>query len=198
LVFLHEDIYKPGTLFISTYTGVIVNTITIIYSIIMLGDISPYLIITPVVAMPFLIWCFVKYRKATYVQNQLYREADGKMRNSVATTIACSDDGVVEEFKHNNNEYTNKRIQIGLFNNKYSTIFSAIRIAIYVVSCVVAGVLVINGQILIGEYLIFTAFVSTIFSQLTSLLSTFVNINAIAPRVQIVQNVMEELNNETK
>ena len=193
LVFLHEDIYKPGNVFISMYPSILVYIISIVYSIIMLGNISPYLIITPVVAIPLLIWYFFQYRKLTYGVNSDYRKADGKLRDSVAQAIASEDGQKLDNFVLANAQFAQSRKHLSMFSNKYNTILSAIRIAIYLVSCIVAGVLVIHGKILIGEYLIFTSFVNTIFSKLIALLSSFVSINSAAPRIRLVQNFIKEV-----
>ena len=193
LVFLHEDIYKPGNLFISTYTSIVVYVIGIAYSIIMLGDISPYLIITPVAFMPLLIWYFLKYRKKSYQVNQKYREIDGKLRNSVANSVCSQDQNNLDNFESVNSNHSTERKSYSMFSNKYGTILSAIRITIYIISCIIAGFLAIYGKILIGEYLIFIAFVNTIFTKLIALLNSIVSINAAAPRVKIVQEFMAEV-----
>ena len=193
LIFLNEDIYKPGDLYLNNYTGIVVYIIGMVYSIVMLGNISPYLIITPIVSMPPLIWFFLKYHKATYGVNKEYREVDGELRNSIAQALCSESDDKLEQFNKTNEKHNKIRKWYSLFSNKYGTILSSFRLSIYLISCVVAGLLVINGKILIGEYLIFISFVNTIFTKFVDLLNTIVGINSSAPRVNKVRTFIKEV-----
>ena len=65
-------------------------------------------------------------------------------------------------------------------------------------SCTVAGILAIQGKILIGEYLVFTAFINTIYSQLLSFINYIISIRSSQPRIEKVKNLMEGYLNEEK
>ena len=78
---------------------------------------------------------------------------------------------------------------IGFYN--YTVILNSLKLVIYIVSCTVAGVLAIYGKILIGEYLIFTAFINTIYTQIMSFITNVINIRSVQPRVENLKSVLE-------
>lgn len=192
MVLLHEDIYEIGNTFISYYSAIISSIMSIVYTIFMLNTISPYLLIAPIALTPLLIYFSIKYHKATYVQNRAYRNADGELKDSINRLTATQDENEYKEFKAINKKHTEERKKISHVSNKYSTILNVIKVLIYIISCTIAGVLAIYGQILIGEYLIFTSFINTIYSQLITLINNIITIRSVQPRVENVKTLMEE------
>ena len=192
IVLLHEDIYEVGNIFISYYSSIVSSIMSIVYTIFMLNSISPYLLITPIALTPFLVYFSIKYHKATYKQNKIYRKVDGELKDSISAITASQDEVEYKTFKKLNNRHTQERKQLSHVSNKYSTILNIIKILIYLISCTVAGVLAINGQILIGEYLIFSTFINTIYSQIITLINNCISIRSAQPRVENVKSLMEE------
>ncbi len=192
MVLLHEDIYEVGNVFISYYSTIISSVMSIIYTIFMLNSISPYLLITPIALTPLLIYFSLKYHKAAYKQNRTYRIVDGELKESINHVTATQDEEEYRTFKKINKQHTEARKKVSQVSNKYSTILNIIKLLIYIISCTVAGILAINGQILIGEYLIFTTFINTIYSQLITLINNFISIRSVQPRIENVKTLMEE------
>jgi len=162
----------------------------------MLSSISPYLLITPVALTPLLVYYSIKYNKATYSENQIYRNVDGELKEVITRITATEQMEEYKTFKPVNTRHTIERQKLGSIGNKYSTILNVIKIMIYIISCTVAGILAIRGDILIGEYLIFTAFINTIYAQIITLIGYFVSIKGCVPRVEKVKVLMEEHLNE--
>ena len=196
MVLLHEDIYEVPNTFISYYSAIISGALSIAYTIFMLNSISAYLLITPIALTPLLVYFSIKYHKETYKQNQKYRAIDGELKENIAECIGSENKGDMISFSNINKKHTNSRKHHSLVSNKYNTILNLVKLLIYITSCTVAGVLAIKGIIMIGEYLIFTTFVNTIYTQILSLISNSISIKSAQPRVEKVKILMEEHLNE--
>lgn len=192
IAILNEDIYEVATIFTSYYPNIISSVISIIYTIFMLGSISPYLLITPIALTPILIYFSVKYHKETYKEYQAYRNIDADLKESMNSSIATMSEDKYDEFSRINDTHTTQRKKVSLVGNKYTTILNIVKISIYIISCTVAGILAINGSILIGEYLIFTTFINTIYTQIITLINNFISVRSSQPRVEKVKTFMEE------
>ena len=196
LIFLQEDIYKPGNVFVTNFSGIIVNVISIVISCLMLGEISPILLIAPLCSLPLIVLFGLLYHKAIYMAHHGYRSVDGKLRQTVADLFGPKGDKKLETFNKLNLNHTRKRKILNSTSNKYDTILNFIKFSIYIISCTIAGILVIDGKILIGEYIIFTGFISTIFSQMLSIISKTVDFKAQCARIKRVKIFMEGINKE--
>ena len=196
LVFLQEDIYKPGNVFVTNFSGIIVNVISIIISCLMLGEISPILLIAPLCSLPAIAIFGTMYRKAIFKAHHGFRSVDGKLRQTIADIFEADNRKKVDTFDKLNVNHTRKRKILSSVSNKYETILNAIKFAIYIISCTIAGLLVIHGKILIGEYIIFTGFISTIFSQMLSIVSKTADFKAQCARINRVKAFMENLDKE--
>jgi len=196
MVLLNEDIYQVSTIFVSYYSAIFSSVLSIIYTIFMLNSISGYLLITPIVLSPVLVYFMIKYHKETYRQNKVYRKVDGELQNCISEITASNNEEGYKEFVDKNEIHTKERKEVSAVSNKYSTILNIVKLVIYIISCTVAGVLAINGKILIGEYLIFTTFINTIFSQIVTLINNFISIRSAQPRIEKVRAMEEYLNDE--
>lgn len=196
MVLLNEDIYQVSTIFISYYSAIFSSILSIIYTIFMLNSISGYLLITPILLSPLLIYCMIMYHKATYKQNKKYRKIDGELQDCISEITASKDVEKYNQFLEKNEIHTKERKGVSFVSNRYTTIMQFVKLIIYIVSCTVAGVLAINGKILIGEYLIFTTFINTIFTQIISLINNFISIRSAQPRIEKVKEMEEYLNDE--
>lgn len=194
MVLLNEDIYQVSTIFISYYSAIFSSVLSIIYTIFMLNSISGYLLITPIVLSPLLIYCMIMYHRATYKQNKKYRNADGELQDCISEITASGDVEKYNKFLEKNEIHTKERQGVSYVSNRYTTIMQFVKLLIYIISCTVAGVLAINGKILIGEYLIFTTFINTIFTQIISLINNFISIKSAQPRIEKVKAMEEYLN----
>lgn len=198
IAILNEDIYEVATVFTSYYPNIISSIISVVYTIFMLNNISPYLLITPIALTPILIYFSIKYHKETYKCYQSYRGIDADLKESMNNSIGSMSKDEYEKFLITNENHTNGRKKISLVGNKYNTILNIIKLSIYIISCTVAGILAIKGKILIGEYLIFTTFINTIYTQILSLITNFISVRSSQPRVEKVKTFMEEVSNENK
>lgn len=196
VILLNEDIYEVANIFTYYYPTIISSVLSILYTIFMLNSISSYLLITPVVLSPILVYFMIKYHKETYKQNTRYRAIEGELRECINKATGSNDEERYKEFKKLNNQHTNERQKVSGVSNKYSTIINLIKLMIYIISCTVAGVLAINGKILIGEYLIFTTFINTIFTQIVTLINHSISIKSAQPRVEKVKSMEEYLNEQ--
>lgn len=198
IAILNEDIYELASVFVSYFPNIISGVLSIIYTIFMLNSISPYLLITPIALTPVLIYFSIKYHKETYKEYQAYRKIDAELKQSINSAIGSKSQEEYDKFCDINAFHTFQRKKVSLVGNKYNTILNIIRIAIYIISCTVAGVLAINGSILIGEYLIFTTFINTIYTQLISLISNFISVRSVQPRIEKVKTFTEVISDESK
>ena len=196
IILLQEDIYQPGNIFISYYSGMLNNLFSTILTLMMLSNISPYLLITPLALTPLLIYFTIRYNKQIYNENRVYRSIDGELKNSINNATATKEINNFDIFKSVNVRHTKERIQLSHVKSNNNVILNLIKLAIYIISCTVAGVLAIKGKILIGEYLIFTAFINTIYSQILSFINYIITIKSTYPRIEKVRELMEEHLNE--
>lgn len=196
MVILNEDIYEVSNTFISYYSAIISSVLSIGYTIFMLNSISPYLLIAPIALTPLLLYFTFKYHSATYKENQVYRKIDGELKETIAQITGSESVESYETFEIINEKHTVQRKIHSTLGNRYSTILNIIKIMIYIISCTVAGVLAIQGKVLIGEYLIFTTFINTIYAQLISLINNCISIRSAQPRIEKVKNLMEDCLNE--
>ena len=162
----------------------------------MLGSISPYLLITPLALTPVLIFFAVKYHKASYIENSEYRSIDAELKESVRSATSSLDNEKFSFFKSINRKHTQERKKLSYLSNKYTMILNIIKVMIYIISCTVAGILAINGKMLIGEYLIFTAFINTIYTQILAFINYLISMKSAQPRIERVQQLTEVCLNE--
>jgi len=195
-VVLSEDIYSVAANFVTYYPNVISSVVSIVYTIFMLNTISPYLLITPLILTPIIIYYSINYHKDVYKEQQAYRVIDGGLKESINESISSNDDEKLKKFKEINESHTRQRETVSLVSNKYSTKLNVTKIMIYMLSIGVAGILAIKGKILIGEYLIFSTFINTIYTQIISLISNLISVRSAQPRVEKVKNLMEVTLNE--
>lgn len=198
IAILNEDIYELATIFTSYYPNIVSGVLSIAYTIFMLNSISPYLLITPIALTPVLIYVSIKYHKETYKEYQEYRKVDAELKEAINNSIGSQSDIELDKFGHINDYHTFQRKRVSMVSNKYNTILNIVKIAIYIISCTVAGVLAIQGTVLIGEYLIFTTFVNTIYTQIISLIGNFISVRSVQPRVEKVKTFMEVISDESK
>ena len=191
IVLLHEDIYHTSYIFISYLPTIVSTVINIIFAAFMLSSISPYLLITPFAMLPLLVYFAIKYHRATYKENRLYRTVDGELKDTI-TRVTCTNlQSEYSLFKGVNEKHTKERKQLSHVGNNYSVILNSLKLVIYIVSCTVAGVLAIYGKILIGEYLIFTSFINTIYTQIMTFINNVISIKSSQPRIENVKEIME-------
>jgi len=197
-VILQEDVGRPSAIFIC-YIPTIVSTLYgIVFTFMMLNSISSYLMITPIVMSPLLIIYSIKYHKATYKENLLYRSVDGELRETITRVTASKQQSEYSSFRDVNSRHTTERKQLSNVSNNYNIILNSIKLLIYIISCTVAGILAIKGEILIGEYLIFTTYINTIYSHILTLINNVITIKSCQPRIEKVRELMEVHLNETK
>ncbi|MCQ2564323.1 MAG: hypothetical protein MJ152_00440 [Clostridia bacterium] len=191
LVIFQEDIYNIGSIYLSVIPNIIVAIVTTGFCLYMLGSINPYLLITPIVLSPAIVVLGILYHKATYKANKAFRDVDGELKETVNQAIGTESKDAYNQFEKQNELHTKNRKDVALVGQKYSLWLNLVKIAIYIISCTIAGILTINGSILIGEYLIFIAFVNTIFSQILSFIDIIASIKSTKPRIEKVQKLME-------
>lgn len=196
MVVLNEDIYEVSNTFITYYSAIISSILSIGYTIFMLNSISPYLLIAPIALTPLLLYFTFKYHHATYQENQVFRKVDGELKETIAQVTGSNNVENYALFEEINKKHTAQRKIHSTLGNRYSTILNIIKIMIYIISCTVAGVLAIQGKVLIGEYLIFTTFINTIYTQLISLINNCISIRSAQPRIEKVKTLMEDCLNE--
>lgn len=186
-----DDIYQHASVYFYQIPGIIVSIVTITFCLLLLNQISPLLLIAPLGLSPLLIYFSIKYHKEIYDKNLSYREVDGELKESVNETLFSNDQEKYNNFKKVNNEHKTERKIISLVPNKYTLILNSVKIIIYIICCTLAGILAIKGKVLIGEYLIFTKFVHTIYTQIISLINYFINIRAALPKIEKVDKILE-------
>lgn len=191
-----DDLYQHGNVLFSIIPSIIVTVGTTAFCLSLLGDISPYLLIAPISLSPLLIYFSVKYHKEIYQRNVDYREIDGDLKNSVDASLFTDDKEKYNEFLKINKEHLKERKVISNVPNKYNVILNSVKVGIYIISCTIAGVLAIKGKVLIGEYLIFTTFVNTIYTQILSFISNVISIRANKPKLEKVEKILEGSTNE--
>ena len=186
-----DDLYQHGSVYFYQIPGIVVTIVTTIFCLLLLNQISPLLLIAPIGLSPLLIYFSIKYHKEIYDKNLSYREMDGELKNSVDNALFSDDVEKFDEFKRVNKRHTKERKIVSHVPNKYNLILNAIKVVIYMTCCTIAGVLAIKGKVLIGEYLIFTKFVNTIYTQILSFISYLINIRAALPKLQKVDKILE-------
>lgn len=186
-----DDVYQHGNVYFYQIPGIIDTIVAIVFCVLLLNQISPLLLIAPVGLSPLLIFFSIKYHHEIYDKNLSYREVDGELKEAVDETLFSNDKEKYENFKKINLTHKNERKTISLVPNKYTLILNFIKILIYIISCTIAGILAIKGKVLIGEYLIFTKFINTIYTKIINLINYFINIQATLPKLQKIDKILE-------
>ena len=188
---LKDDITGIGDFYYVYIPSIVMDLFYIYMAISTLSDINAYLLIVPLISAPILLYFCIIYIKKLYNAQLTIRERSAQLRSvtqenlegmkalKLFNTLSFSK----QRFKRKNVEYTTSLVEKNLLSNRYDLIFNVIKKITYIISLIVGGILAINGEISIGQFLIFTTFVVTLLNYITTIVSDIAN-----AKLSILQN----------
>ena len=188
---LKDDITGVGDFYYVYIPSIIMDIFYIYMAISTLSNINAYLLIVPLISAPILLYFCIIYIKKLYNAQLTIRERSAQLRSvtqenlegmkalKLFNTLTFSK----QRFKRKNVEYTTSLVEKNLLSNSYDLIFNVIKKTTYIISLIVGGILAINGEISIGQFLIFTTFVVTLLNYITTIVSDIAN-----AKLSILQN----------
>lgn len=166
---LNSDITNFRNLFILVIPSMLDYIFYMTTSIIILFKINAYLGILPFAILPLQIFIFLKYIKQVKKINKDIRNAAAELSQNVQENINgirivksfAAEDFEKKKFKIRNSNFKNKYFNQVNFSTKYTFIFSSIRHFLYIACIALGTLLAMSGDISVGA---FTAFVAYVFN----------------------------------
>ena len=180
---LKDDVVGVGDFYYVYIPSIVMDAVYIIMAITTLFDINFYLLIVPLISAPILLTYCIVYIKKLYNAQLTIREQSAQLRSVTQENL----EGIKalklfntlnfskQRFKQKNVDYTTSLVEKNLLSNRYDLIFNIIKKTTYIISLIIGGILAINGEISIGQFLIFTTFVVTLLNYITTIVSDIAN-----------------------
>ncbi len=175
LSIMNSDTIMFKELFCRIIPNIIDNGIALVISIFLLAAINPWLLIIPVMLMPFFVVALVRFRKIARTNYQTIRRNNSLMNLTVQENIEAvrlvrsftNEELEKQKFDHVNEELKGSHINQIWLSSKFEVIFSVIRQTAYIGSIVVSAILVMKGVILVGYLVACSNYVMKIMNFIT-------------------------------
>ncbi len=175
LSIMNSDTIMFKELFCRIIPNIIDNGIALVISIFLLAAINPWLLIIPVMLMPFFVVALVRFRKIARTNYQTIRRNNSQMNLTVQENIEAvrlvrsftNEELEKQKFDHVNEELKGSHINQIWLSSKFEVIFSVIRQTAYIGSIVVSAILVMKGVILVGYLVACSNYVMKIMNFIT-------------------------------
>ncbi len=175
LSIMNSDTIMFKELFCRIIPNIIDNGIALVISIFLLASINPWLLIIPVLLMPFFVVALIRFRKMARTNYQTIRRNNSQMNLTVQENIEAvrlvrsftNEELEKQKFDCVNEELKGSHINQIWLSSKFEVIFSVIRQTAYIGSIVVSAILVMNGVILVGYLVACSNYVMKIMNYIT-------------------------------
>ena len=199
---LKDDITGIGDFYYVYIPAITMDLFYIVMSITTLSGINPLLLIVPLISAPILLTFCIVYIKKLYNAELTIREQNAQLRSVTqenlegmkALKLFNTTTFSKQRFKKRNVEYTTSLVEKNQLSNHYSLIFNIIKKTTYVISLVIGGILAINHEISIGQFLVFTTFVVTLLNYITTIVSDIANAKLCILKNRKLQAFLEKPN----
>ena len=199
---LKDDITGIGDFYYVYIPAITMDLFYIVMSITTLSGINPLLLIVPLISAPILLAFCIVYIKKLYNAELTIREQNAQLRSVTqenlegmkALKLFNTTTFSKQRFKKRNVEYTTSLVEKNQLSNHYSLIFNIIKKTTYVISLVIGGILAINHEISIGQFLVFTTFVVTLLNYITTIVSDIANAKLCILKNRKLQAFLEKPN----
>ena len=199
---LKDDVTGVGDFYYVYIPAITMDLFYIFMAITTLSGINPTLLIVPLISAPILLAFCIVYIKKLYNAELTIREQSAQLRSVTqenlegmkALKLFNTTTFSKQRFKKRNVEYTTSLVEKNQLSNRYSLIFNVIKKVTYIISLIIGGILAINHEISIGQFLIFTTFVVTLLNYITTIVSDIANAKLCILRNRKLQAFFEKPN----
>ncbi len=177
LTTINSDTIMFKEMFCRIIPNIIDSIAVMIISITLLAQISPLLLIIPILLAPGFATALMRFRKLARKNYQAIRGCNSKMNLTVQENIEAvrlvrsfTNEKIEEEkFDISNEELKNSYINQIKLSSKFEVVFSAIKQTAYIGSIAVSAVLVIHGDIMVGFLVTCTSYVLKIMDHISQI-----------------------------
>lgn len=177
LSIMNSDTIMFKELFCRIIPNIIDNVVALVISICLLATINPYLLVIPVILMPFFAVSLIKFRKLARANYANIRQNNSGMNLTVQENIEAvrlvrsftNEELEKKKFDKVNEELLNSHVKMIWLSSKFEVVFSVIRQTAYIGSIVVSAVLVMRGMILVGYLVACSSYVMKIMNYITQI-----------------------------
>jgi len=146
----------------------------------MLYKINPWLLLIPVVLIPFFVAALINFKKKARANYQKIRACNSDMSLTVQENIEAvrlvrsfTNEKIEEEkFRESNENLKNSYINQVELSSKFEVIFSTIKQIAYISSIAITAILVMNGHILVGFLVTSSSYVLKIMDHISQINNT--------------------------
>ena len=177
LTTINSDTIMFKEMFCRIIPNIIDSIAVMIISVTLLAQISPLLLIIPVLLAPVFAAALMRFRKLARQNYKAIRGCNSKMNLTVQENIEAvrlvrsfTNEKIEEEkFDISNEELKNSYINQIKLSSKFEVVFSAIKQTAYIGSIAVSAVLVIHGDIMVGFLVTCTSYVLKIMDHISQI-----------------------------
>lgn len=170
LTLLNSDTIMFKELFCHITLYIFDSVFVIVITIVLLAAINPYLLIVPVVIIPFLVIALMQFRKRARVNYRDIRACNSNMSLTVQENIEAvrlvrsfTNEAVEKKkFDASNTRLKDSYIKQVNLSASFEAVFSIIKQASYIGSIAVAAILVMKGYMLVGYLVACVDYISKI------------------------------------
>ncbi len=155
------------------FDGIFVLAVTIV----LLATINVYLLIIPVLLIPFFVTALIRFKKMARVNYRNIRAGNSEMSLTVQENIEAvrlvrsfsNEEMEKEKFDQSNQKLKESYIKQVKLSAGFEAIFSAVKQIAYIGSIAVSAILVLNGKMMVGYLVACADYISTIMSYVSQI-----------------------------
>lgn len=183
LTILNSDIVAFKELFAYTLLCIFDAIFMLTVSVILLGQLSWYLVILPLCVAPFLVVTLRRFLKAARMISSKIRDCNADMNMVVSENINAvrlvrsfaNEELEMKKFDQRNENTRNTYFQHADIISRYNVYFNTMRQVAYVGSVLIGTLLVLTGHMRVGILVACSSYVMTIMDDITQLNNQFFN-----------------------
>lgn len=200
LTVMHNDIVSFKELYTGTLLAFSISVYRILYDIVMLINISAYMLLVPIILAPLFIIVMRKYLRAAKKVSQNIRDRNSDLNLTVTEDINAirliraytNEEYETNKFRKRNEAVKDSYLDHTVTISKYNAIFNALRQAAYVGAIALCTYFIVSGSLLAGSLVACTSYVMMIMSDITSLNSNSFVFQQYMVSVEKINKFMDE------
>lgn len=158
LTTINSDTIMFKEMFCRIIPNIIDSIFVLVISIIILATINPYLLIIPVILMPFFAVALVRFKRMARINYRNIRSSNSEMSLTVQENIEAvrlvrsftNEEIERQKFDESNLKLKESYIKQVKLSATFEAVFSTIKQTAYIGSIAVSAILVLNGQMMVG------------------------------------------------
>ncbi len=183
LTILNSDIVAFKELFAFTLLCIFDAVFQLVVAVVLLGQLSWYLVILPLCIAPFLIFTLRRFLRAARMISSQIRDCNADMNMVVSENINAvrlvrsfaNEELEMKKFDQRNENTKNTYFRHADIISRYNVYFNTMRQVAYVGSVLIGTLLVLSGHMQVGILVACSSYVMTIMDNITQLNNQFFN-----------------------